>query len=127
MRPGIFALLAVSAIALVGCGTSESSVQPTVTVTVPAETVEAVAPEVSAEDSVSAEEAYLSELSNNQTVEYINLTDKEALKYGREACSLAKVGKTVDIEMIGTTPEQKAASVVVSMAAEENLCPSEAN
>lgn len=37
MRPRIFALLAVSAVALVGCGASEPSAQPTVTVTVTAE------------------------------------------------------------------------------------------
>lgn len=37
MRPRIFALLAVSAFALVGCGASEPSAQPTVTVTVTAE------------------------------------------------------------------------------------------
>lgn len=126
MRPRIFAVLAVSAFALVGCGASEPSAQPTVTVTVPAETAAPVEPSAAPSEEANTDEDYLAEFEQ-LSISGLKYDDSALISYGQEACEIMESGKPTPNNLVGDTPEKQSDSIIIGMAAKSTICPEVAN
>ena len=126
MRPELFALIAASAVALVGCSAGETPApQPTPSV--------ASTPSVDVAESPSAqaateeiEEAYIAEYK--QLAGNVDLYPEEKLvEIGYEACELMEDGKTVPHDFTGDKQGDRSVGIPAGMAAQVTLCPEATN
>ena len=130
MRPRIYAVLAVSAFALVGCGASEPSAQPIATVTVTAtpsasaeKTTQAEPTLVVPEESLSPEEKYLNGARMSDHA-LSKMTDKELLKLAEQSCDrLAEGEKIPEVVTTGGETKRLSANMAIRNAAGSQLCP----
>lgn len=130
MRPRIFALLAVSAVALTGCSTSDVTPEPTATVTVtaapratPEETAQAEPTLVVPEESLSPEQKYLNG-ARKQSEILNDMSDSELLDLAHESCEQMEDGSRLP-EVVGSNdaPLVQSANIVVYGMAGSQLCP----
>lgn len=127
MRPKFVALVAVSALALVGCSTAtEPAPEPTDSAAPAAR--EAINPPASApEDEADSkkdqiEEAFLVEYK--QVAGNLELYSKEELvEIGYDACDLMKSGESVPHDFTGDTQGDRSVGIPAGMAAKVTLCP----
>lgn len=130
MRPKLFALLAVSAVALVGCSASEGTPEPTATVTVtaepsasPEETAQAEPTLIVPEETLSPEDAYLGRARNNNYT-LSKMGDKELLELAEDSCEgLAEGVKIPEVYKSGDETKRMAVNLTVRNMAGSQLCP----
>lgn len=125
MRPRIFAVLAVSAFALVGCSASEGSPEPQPTVT--ATSAPSASPDETAQASV---EASTEKIEEEFIVEYKQMagnvdlySEDELVEIGYDTCELMKDGKKVPHNFTGDTQGDHSVGIPAGMAAKAKLCP----
>lgn len=122
MRPKLFALIAVSAVALVGCATAETSEpQPTVTVTaVPSASAEKTA---QAEPALSPQDQYLNGVRKQSEV-LKDMSDSELLDLAQESCEQMEDGSRLpEVAGSNSDPDIQSANIVVYGMAGSQLCP----
>lgn len=130
MRPRIFALLAVSAVALVGCSAAESTPEPTATVTVtatpaasPDETAQAEPRLAVPNETLSPEQKYLNGARMSDHA-LSKMTDKELLKLAEQSCErLAEGEKIPELVTTGSETKRLSANMAIRNAAGSQLCP----
>ena len=127
MRPKLIALIAVSAFALVGCATSETSVEPTATVTVTA-TPEAE-PALPAEPE--SEDMFANTLSStfdgkeskiSKSVRY-KMEESYYVDRGEEYCEQVEAGKKVEPMTDTALDDDYAIEHRIMSSAQVFLCP----
>lgn len=128
MRPKLIALIAVSAVALVGCVASDGNPEPTVTVTATptasAENGNDAEPTLAVpEKSLSPEQAYLERAKNNDHT-LSKMSDKELLELAEESCEgLAEGVKIPEVYETGDETSRMSVNLTVRNMAGSQLCP----